>query len=160
MGNDFNRGTDLGAKILESSLRRLGCCRSVVVDRDGEVLVGAKVLSKCRELGIPIIEVESDGSSLVVVRRTDVCAGSTKGREISFVDNLSSERGLDWDGDKIMCAMSSDVSFDPRQWGGQDCLVGGLDLNDLLRDDVVVKSRKRGADSVVSFVEPSLFEGL
>lgn len=156
MGNDFNRGTDIGAKILESSLRRLGCCRSVVVDRDGEVLVGAKVLSKCRELGIPIIEVESDGSSLVVVRRTDVSASTKKGVEISFVDNLSSERGLDWDNENILHAMNTYFGFDPRSYGVEMSLDKDFNVEDFF-DELKKKPVKK---DVELFTQTTIFDDL
>ena len=46
-----NRGTRPGRQALERSLQRLGAGRSIVIDRDGRVIAGNKVVEHARHLG-------------------------------------------------------------------------------------------------------------
>jgi hypothetical protein len=46
---------------------------------------------------MPVQIVETDGTTLVVVKRTDLSLDDPKARELAIADNRSSEVGLDWD---------------------------------------------------------------
>jgi hypothetical protein len=68
-----NRGSDRGRKMLEDSLRKLGAGRSVLVDCEGRVIAGNKTVETARKLGLTKIAViETDGETLVAVRRQDL----------------------------------------------------------------------------------------
>lgn len=72
---------------LGGSLRELGAGRSIVVDKNGVVIGGNAVLQKAMELGIPTIEVETDGSSLLVVKRIDLDTDDPKRKALALADN-------------------------------------------------------------------------
>ena len=64
-----------GAKnkaLIRKSLEECGAGRSVLTDADGCLIAGNGVYEQAQKLGLPIQIVESDGSSLVVVKRTDL----------------------------------------------------------------------------------------
>lgn len=160
--NRFNRGTAVGKKILERSLRELGCGRSVLADKNGEIIAGNDVYASAVAIGKKIVTIETDGDVLVVVKRTDVSANEKKGMELALVDNLSQEKNLDWDADALLAAMQTKLSFDPKSWGGHACLVKELDLRELLRDDVQIKEKSKKSskkdEEPSEYVQLSLFE--
>ena len=67
-----NRGTDRGRELVVSSLEECGAGRSILADRDGVVIAGNKTLEAARTLGLPVKTIETDGSELIVVRRSDL----------------------------------------------------------------------------------------
>lgn len=93
-----NRGTERGRELLKQSLSRLGPGRSILVDKHGTAIAGNKTLAEATSQGIPTVEVETDGKTLVVVKRTDLDLDTDiKARELAFADNRVAELDLDWD---------------------------------------------------------------
>lgn len=68
--HNANRGTARGRAMLEQSLRSYGAGRSVLTDKHGVLIAGNKTAEAAQKLGLSIREVETDGTELVVVRRT------------------------------------------------------------------------------------------
>lgn len=97
--HNANKGTQRGRGMLEHSLTKLGAGRSIVVDRNNVTIGGAKTLETAVESGFEdAIVVETDGSQLVVVRRTDLdMATDARAKELAIADNRVSETSLDWD---------------------------------------------------------------
>lgn len=99
-----NKGTRRGRQALDESLRELGAGRSVVLDREGRVIAGNKTVAAARGAGIDeVIVVQTDGSQLVAVQRTDLdLEGSDgKARRLAYADNRVSELDLAWDTEQI-----------------------------------------------------------
>jgi hypothetical protein len=94
-----NKGTKRGAEAVAKSLRDYGAGRSVLVDRNGNVLAGNQTVKAASTAGIDqdVILVETDGSQLVVVQRTDLDLNDPKARALAIADNRASELGLEWD---------------------------------------------------------------
>ena len=141
--HQMNRGTDRGAELLRMSVRELGLFGSVTVDRSDRVLCGSKVVETAMELGISKVRVvETDGDTLVVVKRTDVGAMSKKGLDIQLVDNLCSEQNLSWDAGEVLYLSNRNLSFYPQEWNAQHALVEDLDIGKYLKEGVKLVSRK------------------
>lgn len=155
----FNKGNVRGRSIIKLSLEELGCGRSVLADKNGVIMCGNEVFKAATELGKKIVTIETDGDILVVVKRTDIDACERKGLELSLVDNLSQEKNLSWDADALIESMHDCLSFDPRKWGGHSCLVKELDLTELLKDDVTVKTKKeKKEEPIKKHTQLSLFD--
>jgi hypothetical protein len=92
---NFNKGTKRGRELVADSLKEFGAGRSVLVDRDGRIIAGNKTVESAGDM--PVRVIESDGSELVVVKRTDLSLDDAKARLLAIADNRSSEVGLDWD---------------------------------------------------------------
>ncbi len=94
-----NKGTKRGADAVAKSLRDYGAGRSVLVDRNGNVLAGNQTVRAASAAGIDqdVIVVETDGSQLVVVQRTDLDRDDPKARALAIADNRAAELGLEWD---------------------------------------------------------------
>lgn len=108
--SNANRGTDRGRKMVAESLSKYGAGRSVVVDKNGNIIAGNKTVTAAGER--EIIVVPSDGKKLVVVQRTDLDINSKAARELAIADNRTAEVGLDWDIDILK---SLDVNL-PQFW--------------------------------------------
>ncbi len=96
-----NKGAKRGADLLALSLDEGGAGRSVLADRDMNVLAGNQTVKAWKQTGGKIRVVETDGTELVVVKRTDVSLDDpqteTKARRMALFDNRTSEMGLEWD---------------------------------------------------------------
>ena len=121
-----NRGTERGQAMLESSLKRLGAGRSVLVDRQGRIIAGNKTVEQARKLGMKQIAViETDGDTLVAVQRRDLdLKKHKKAVELALADNRVAEVNLDWD-PEVLAALDADL----KQFWSDD------ELKDLLERD-------------------------
>ena len=101
---NMNRGTPRGSAQLERSLRQYGAGRSVLCDKNGKLIAGNKTHQAALELGLDAVVVETDGTRVVVVKRTDLDLDDDAGtaRALSIADNRVSEVGLEWDVDNLL----------------------------------------------------------
>lgn len=114
---NFNKGTQFGEHLMDESLRKFGLGRSILLDKNDRIIAGNKTTEKAGELGFEkVVIVETDGSTLVAVKRNDIDLDSQMGRELALADNATSKANLSWDEEMIMqCAEQFD--FDPEDWG-------------------------------------------
>ncbi len=115
--HNFNTGTEYGEHLMDNSVRRFGCGRSILIDRNNRIIAGNKTFQKAGELGFDkVLVVPTDGKTLVAVQRTDVDLDTQFGRELALADNATSAANLDWDYQEI-AAMASEFDFHPDDWG-------------------------------------------
>jgi hypothetical protein len=115
-----NLGTERGDQALEYSLREYGAGRSILLDRHGTAIAGNKTRQKAEELGIPIRVVESDGSDLVAVQRTDLDLSSDPAaRALAYADNRVGELDLAWDRDQLAADVAEGVDL-AAFWTGDE----------------------------------------
>jgi len=108
--NNPNKGTQKGVGAVEQSVRQLGAGRSILVDKNGVIIAGNHAQEAFVNAGIDdVIEVETDGTKIVVVKRTDMTADSAAGKKMAIMDNRSSELGLSWD-DVVVEQMIDDIA--------------------------------------------------
>lgn len=108
-----NKGTERGATQLAISLERLGAGRSIVLSADGVILAGNKTAEQAGQLGMErLLVVDSDGTQLVAVRRTDLHSTDAKARELAVADNRISEVGLLWDAEALAQLKLDDIPLD------------------------------------------------
>jgi DNA modification methylase len=106
-----NRGTKRGRALLEESLGKYGAGRSVVVDRHDRVIAGNKTVEAARVAGMKSIAViETDGTSLVAVRRGDLdLEKDKKARELAIADNRVTEIDLEWN-PEVLASLDVDLA--------------------------------------------------
>ena len=93
-----NKGTQRGIGVLDESVRKLGAGRSILVDKNGVIIAGNHAQEAFINAGMDeVIEVETDGNQIVVVKRTDMDADSAQGKKMAIMDNRAGELGLSWD---------------------------------------------------------------
>lgn len=95
-----NKGTQRGRGMVEASLRELGAGRSIVVDKDGNVIAGNKTLEAWADIADAgdVVVVKTRGDKLVIVQREDLdLVNDGRARKLSIADNRSGEISLAWD---------------------------------------------------------------
>ena len=113
---NYNKGTEKGRKLIGKSLKKLGAGRSILIDKDGNVIAGNKTLEGAAAAGIDeVIVVRTTGRQIVAVQRTDLEIGSKKGREMALADNATGAANLSWDLE--MMAADGWTESDLEGWG-------------------------------------------
>ena len=114
-GDNFNKHTEFGTKLLEDSLRKFGAGRSILVDKDGNIIAGNGVVETAAGIGMDdVVVVQTDGTKLVVVQRTDLELDTPQGRELALADNMTALKGIDLDLDKVRESLGDDLA---KAWG-------------------------------------------
>jgi len=142
-----NKGTQRGIGVLDESVRKLGAGRSILVDKNGVIIAGNHAQEAFINAGMDeVIEVETDGNQIVVVKRTDMDADSTQGKKMALMDNRAGELGLAWD-DVIVEEILQDIQ---EQDGELDYILQGLaddenidlDEKEIPEKNVIVKPKE------------------
>lgn len=124
--HNANVGAERGSYVIDDSLRKLGAGRSILVDKNGVMIAGNKTAERAASLGLTkTIEVETDGTELVVVRRRDLDLNDPQDRRarlLAYYDNRASELSLAWDDGQLIRDIES-----------------GLDLNDVWYPDELIE---------------------
>jgi hypothetical protein len=90
------RRTDRSSRLIAESLKRFGAARSIVIDEDNRILAGNGTIEGAKVAGIKNIRViETDGSEIIAVRRTDLSEDDKIG--LALADNRTSDLS-EWDG--------------------------------------------------------------
>lgn len=111
---NLNKGTERGQQLIEKSLRELGAGRSLLLDKNNRIIAGNKTHKNAEALGMEdVIIVETDGTKLVAVKRTDLDLDSQKGRKMAMVDNVTTQVDLAWDTEELeSVAEDFDIALD------------------------------------------------
>lgn len=106
-----NAGTERGAVQIEESIKKYGFGRSILVDKNGQIIAGNHVVENATP-GTKIRIIETDGSELVVHKRTDLDLNAgVKAVELAYADNRASEVGLKWDREVIEADLKDQVDL-------------------------------------------------
>lgn len=118
--SNANKGTPRGRGMVEASLRETGAGRSILADKNGQIIAGNKTLEAWADIGGEIEVVRTNGKKLVVVQREDLDLSDDTGpaRKLAYYDNRAGEVGLDWDAEELLASMNA-----------------GMDLSGLFNED-------------------------
>lgn len=84
---NVNKHNEKSKAAVKKSLEHLGAGRSIVVDAEDTIIGGECTYEQAVELGLPVKVIESDGSELIVVKRTDLTPDDPKRRALAIADN-------------------------------------------------------------------------
>ena len=109
-----NKGTERGLKALDHSLRQYGAGRSLLVDKHGRIIAGNKTAQAAADIGLDdVILVQTDGTKLVAVQRTDLDLEQDKAaRELAYADNRVGQLDLDFDVAVLLEDIAAGVNLD------------------------------------------------
>lgn len=89
---NFNLHTERGAEMLDHSLSQLGAGRSLLIDKDDRLMAGNLTKERALAAGYKdVIVIETDGTTLVAVKRKDISLDDAKGRALALADNRVGE---------------------------------------------------------------------
>ena len=112
---NFNKGTEYGKKLMEKSLSKFGAGRSILIDKNNRIIAGNKTTENFGELGLEDVKiVETDGKTLIAVRRNDIDLDTPEGREFALADNQTARSNIDFDFDNLENELEEDTL---EEWG-------------------------------------------
>ena len=115
--NNFNKHTEFGMSLLEKSLKENGAGRSILIDKDNNIIAGNGIIEAAGQAGFDKIKiVETTGDEIVAVKRTDISLDSEQGRKMALADNATASVDLEWD-EETLKEQSEKYGFDPSDWG-------------------------------------------
>lgn len=109
---NFNKGSEAGAKLIKKSFEKFGAGRSILLDKNNRIIAGNKSVEFS---GIDDVQiVESDGTKLIAVKRTDIDLDTPLGREMALADNASAKANIVFDAELIEAELGEAVCV---EWG-------------------------------------------
>lgn len=114
---NYNDGSFEGGVLIEQSLKNLKAGRSILLDRNKNIIAGNKTAEKADLLGMKVKIVESDGTEIIAVRRTDLDLNSKEGREMALADNVTAQKNLSWNSENIEKTAQEFKDFEIKDWG-------------------------------------------
>ena len=114
---NFNKHTEYGMSLIEKSLRNNGAGRSILIDKNNRIIAGNGVVETAAQIGLDDVQiVETDGTKIIAVKRTDIDLDSQQGREMALADNATGAADLQWDAEELQKAVEA-FGFEPEKWG-------------------------------------------
>lgn len=104
---NYRLHSDGNKSAIRESLQRCGAGRSVVIDADDELIAGNGVFEQAEALGIPVRVIETDGTELVAVKRTDLHTGDERRKLLAFADNATADK-VEWNVPELTAGISAD----------------------------------------------------
>lgn len=107
-----NRGTKRGGAVIEESITELGAGRSILLDSQNRIIAGNKTAQAALRAGHKdVLIVETDGTQLIAVKRTDLNLNDdARAKKLAVADNRAGELSLDWD-PAVLEALNSDIDL-------------------------------------------------
>lgn len=110
--HNYRKHSDTNKARIKKSIDEAGLGRSVVIDADGVLVAGNGVQSVINK-DTPVRVVETDGTELVVVKRTDLHTGDPRRKTLALADNATAD-DVEWDFDAIAEDWTEDKA---GEWG-------------------------------------------
>lgn len=88
--HNYRKHNDKNKKLIKKSIEEAGFGRSIVIDSENEIVCGNGLVSQTNK-NTPIKVVETDGSELIVVKRTDLKTDDLKRKKLAIMDNSTSD---------------------------------------------------------------------
>lgn len=87
---NYRKHNQRNLDLIKKSVTEVGLGRSVVIDNENEIVCGNGLVSTL-DKNTPIKVIETDGSELVVVKRTDLATDDAKRKQLAIMDNSTSD---------------------------------------------------------------------
>ena len=116
--NNFNKHTDTGMSLLEKSVDEVGVIESITVSNDNQIISGNarhEVIS--RKLAKEPITIETDGTTPIIIKRTDIESGSAEFTKAAILANTVSVKNIDLDLSKIEEYAVTEMGIDVEELG-------------------------------------------
>ncbi len=112
---NFNKGSEFGNSLISKSFEKFGAGRSILIDKNNKIIAGNKSTENYGAGGgEDVIVVESDGTKLIAVKRTDIDLDTPEERELALADNATAKANIVWAEDVIATELGVEVG---ESWG-------------------------------------------
>lgn len=149
--HNFNRHNDEGMSLLEKSIKENGLGRSILLDKDNNIVGGNGVTEKAIELGKTKVRIiETDGTELIAVKRTDLTLDSEQGRKMALADNSVAHANLEWNEEELQKAQD-EWGLVPEEWGVE--MPDDLDIDSFFDENA--QGNEKQKDVIIEIVCPA-----
>jgi len=112
---NFNKGTQYGKSLMDKSFSKFGAGRSILIDKHNNIIAGNKSTETFAEMGLNNVQiVDTDGKTLIAVRRNDIDLDTPEGREFAVADNQTAKTNIDFDFGMLESELEDNVI---EEWG-------------------------------------------
>lgn len=87
-------------KLLKKSLKECGAGRSILLDKNGEIIAGNATYKTAQAQGVPVKIIPTDGKTLIALQRTDLDTHDKKRKKLAALDNSTAD-GVRWNFDNL-----------------------------------------------------------
>ncbi len=101
--NNIRVHNERSQEAIRSSFAANGAGRSILIDSQNVTIGGNESFLQSQELGFPIRIIDTDGSELIAVRRTDLKTNDPKRKALAIADNRTTD--LSYFNDSALLAM-------------------------------------------------------
>lgn len=88
---NYRKHNEKNKKLIKKSLEECGTGRSIIVDSNDEIIAGNGVYEQAKAMNIPVKVIETDGTELIAVKRTDLQTGDEKRTKLAILDNSTAD---------------------------------------------------------------------
>lgn len=88
---NYRKHSNKNKDLINKSLKECGAGRSIVIDNENNIIAGNGIYEQSLKLGLKTKVIETDGSELVVVKRTDLATDDEKRKQLAVMDNSTSD---------------------------------------------------------------------
>ena len=127
---NYRKHNQQNLDLIKKSVSEVGLGRSVVIDNENEIVCGNGLVSTL-DKNTPIKLIETDGSELVVVKRTDLKTDDEKRKQLAIMDNSTSDSS-EFDLDSLQ----ADFDVEQLQDWGLDVEFDSLEEQEIIEDEV------------------------
>lgn len=105
--NNYRIHDDKNKRLIRKSLEECGAGRSILFDNDDCLIAGNGVYEQAQALGLKVRIIESDGTELIAIKRTDLSTDDARRKALALADNYTSDTSM-FDFDAIVEEFSAD----------------------------------------------------
>lgn len=129
--HNYRKHSAENQKLIKKSLEETGFGRSVLIDSENCLIAGNGVVSQLPK-NTKIKVVETDGTEMVVVKRTDLKTADRKRKELARNDNATANN-VEWEQEEL----KQDFSLDElKAWGIEELPAIETELEEVKEDEV------------------------
>lgn len=88
---NYRKHNEKNKKLIRKSLEECGTGRSIIVDSNDEIIAGNGVYEQAKAMNIPVKVIETDGTELIAVKRTDLKTSDDKRTKLAILDNSTAD---------------------------------------------------------------------
>ena len=88
---NYRKHGDKNKELIKKSLEECGTGRSIIIDNENEIIGGNGVYEQAKKLNIPVKIIETDGTELIAIKRTDLATNDEKRKQLAVMDNSTSD---------------------------------------------------------------------
>ena len=138
--NNYRVHNDKNKRLIKKSLVECGAGRSIVLDNEDVIVAGNGVYEEARELGLKVRVIESDGSELIAIKRTDLSTTDERRKLLALADNHTSDTS-EFDINAILGDFNA-IDLDAWEFNVNDFDIDNISIDEMKSDASKIGSLK------------------